>query len=149
MAFFRTALLLGTTLSFAGAVPALAQRTVPAAPDAIVYKTALTTKWAREVTPENAEAVQWACFQRGLLVLECGVSEGVRGVSHNDHDCDAFAFWSLSSSTTNRRTSISSTLVLRAVERAGAAGAVAGSQELFERTQHRSKWRAWTGRSRD
>jgi 4-aminobutyrate aminotransferase len=23
-------------------------------------------------TPENAEAVQWACFQRGLLVLECG-----------------------------------------------------------------------------
>jgi 4-aminobutyrate aminotransferase len=25
-------------------------------------------------TPENAEAVQWACFQRGLLVLECGAS---------------------------------------------------------------------------
>ena len=25
-------------------------------------------------TPEHAEAVQWACFQRGLLVLECGVS---------------------------------------------------------------------------
>lgn len=25
-------------------------------------------------TPENAEAVQWGCFQRGLLVLECGRS---------------------------------------------------------------------------
>ena len=25
-------------------------------------------------TPEHAEEVQWACFQRGLLVLECGVS---------------------------------------------------------------------------
>jgi 4-aminobutyrate aminotransferase len=25
-------------------------------------------------TPEHAEAVQWACFQRGLLVLECGRS---------------------------------------------------------------------------
>ena len=25
-------------------------------------------------TPDHAEAVQWACFQRGLLVLECGVS---------------------------------------------------------------------------
>jgi len=25
-------------------------------------------------TPEHAEGVQWACFQRGLLVLECGVS---------------------------------------------------------------------------
>jgi 4-aminobutyrate aminotransferase len=25
-------------------------------------------------TPENAEAVQWACFRRGLLVLECGRS---------------------------------------------------------------------------
>jgi 4-aminobutyrate aminotransferase len=25
-------------------------------------------------TPEQAEEVQWACFQRGLLVLECGVS---------------------------------------------------------------------------
>jgi 4-aminobutyrate aminotransferase len=25
-------------------------------------------------TPELAEAVQWACFQRGLLVLEAGVS---------------------------------------------------------------------------
>ncbi len=25
-------------------------------------------------TPQRAEAVQWACFQKGLLVLECGVS---------------------------------------------------------------------------
>jgi 4-aminobutyrate aminotransferase len=25
-------------------------------------------------TPDHAEEVQWACFQRGLLVLECGVS---------------------------------------------------------------------------
>jgi 4-aminobutyrate aminotransferase len=25
-------------------------------------------------TAEHAEEVQWACFQRGLLVLECGVS---------------------------------------------------------------------------
>ena len=25
-------------------------------------------------TPERAEAVQWACFERGLLVLECGKS---------------------------------------------------------------------------
>jgi 4-aminobutyrate aminotransferase len=25
-------------------------------------------------TPEHAKEVQWACFQRGLLVLECGVS---------------------------------------------------------------------------
>ena len=25
-------------------------------------------------TMDHAEAVQWACFQRGLLVLECGVS---------------------------------------------------------------------------
>ena len=25
-------------------------------------------------TPELTEAVQWACFQRGLLVLEAGVS---------------------------------------------------------------------------
>ena len=25
-------------------------------------------------TPEHAEEVQWAAFQRGLLVLECGVS---------------------------------------------------------------------------
>ena len=25
-------------------------------------------------TPEHAEDVQWACFERGLLVLECGVS---------------------------------------------------------------------------
>ena len=25
-------------------------------------------------TPDNADAVQWACFQRGLLVLECGKS---------------------------------------------------------------------------
>jgi 4-aminobutyrate aminotransferase len=25
-------------------------------------------------TPEHAEEVQWVCFQRGLLVLECGVS---------------------------------------------------------------------------
>jgi 4-aminobutyrate aminotransferase len=25
-------------------------------------------------TPANAEAVEWACFQRGLLVLECGKS---------------------------------------------------------------------------
>ena len=25
-------------------------------------------------TAEIAEAVQWACFQRGLLVLECGSS---------------------------------------------------------------------------
>ena len=25
-------------------------------------------------TPEHAEAVQWECFQKGLLVLECGVS---------------------------------------------------------------------------
>ena len=25
-------------------------------------------------TPGHAEEVQWACFQRGLLVLECGVS---------------------------------------------------------------------------
>jgi 4-aminobutyrate aminotransferase len=24
--------------------------------------------------PDHAEEVQWACFQRGLLVLECGVS---------------------------------------------------------------------------
>ena len=23
-------------------------------------------------TPDHAEEVQWACFQRGLLVLECG-----------------------------------------------------------------------------
>jgi 4-aminobutyrate aminotransferase len=25
-------------------------------------------------TPEHAEEAQWACFERGLLVLECGVS---------------------------------------------------------------------------
>ena len=25
-------------------------------------------------TAEHAEAVQWACFERGLLVLECGKS---------------------------------------------------------------------------
>ncbi|HEY8989396.1 MAG TPA: aminotransferase class III-fold pyridoxal phosphate-dependent enzyme, partial [Candidatus Limnocylindrales bacterium] len=25
-------------------------------------------------TAEHAEEVQWACFERGLLVLECGVS---------------------------------------------------------------------------
>ena len=25
-------------------------------------------------TPQHAEEVQWACFERGLLVLECGVS---------------------------------------------------------------------------
>jgi 4-aminobutyrate aminotransferase len=25
-------------------------------------------------TAEHAEAVQWACFQKGLLVLECGKS---------------------------------------------------------------------------
>jgi len=25
-------------------------------------------------TADDAEAVQWACFQRGLLVLECGRS---------------------------------------------------------------------------
>ena len=25
-------------------------------------------------TPEHAEEVQWACFERGLLVLECGRS---------------------------------------------------------------------------
>ncbi|MBM7406577.1 MULTISPECIES: sugar-binding domain-containing protein [Sphingomonas] len=66
MAFFRTALLLGTTLSFASGVPALAQRTVPAAPDAIVYKTALTTKWGREVTPENA----WRSYPRPQRVRD-------------------------------------------------------------------------------
>ena len=26
-------------------------------------------------TGEHAEEVQWACFERGLLVLECGTSE--------------------------------------------------------------------------
>ena len=25
-------------------------------------------------TAEHAEEVQWACFERGLLVLECGKS---------------------------------------------------------------------------
>ena len=25
-------------------------------------------------TPDHAEEVQWACFERGLLVLECGHS---------------------------------------------------------------------------
>jgi 4-aminobutyrate aminotransferase len=25
-------------------------------------------------TPDHAEEVQWACFERGLLVLECGKS---------------------------------------------------------------------------
>ena len=34
-------------------------------------------------TAEHAEAVQWACFQRGLLVLECGKSS-VRHVAGAD-----------------------------------------------------------------
>ncbi|MBB3910574.1 glycoside hydrolase family 2 protein [Sphingomonas desiccabilis] len=66
MAFLRATLFLGSALAFVGAMPATAQRTVPAAPDAIVYKTALTTKWGREVTPENA----WRSYPRPQRVRE-------------------------------------------------------------------------------
>lgn len=46
--------------------PAAAQRTMPAAPDAIVYKTALTTRWGREVTPDNA----WRSYPRPQRVRD-------------------------------------------------------------------------------
>ena len=65
MVFSRT-LLLGSALALVAAVPAAAQRTVPATPEAIVYKTALTTRWGQAVTPENA----WRSYPRPQRVRD-------------------------------------------------------------------------------
>jgi beta-galactosidase/beta-glucuronidase len=66
MVISRATLFLGSAVALAIAAPVAAQRTVPAAPDAIVYKTALTTKWGREVTSENA----WRSYPRPQRVRD-------------------------------------------------------------------------------
>lgn len=66
MVFSRTTLLLGSGVALAVGLPAYAQRTVPAAPDAMVYKTALVTKWGKAVTPENA----WRSYPRPQRVRD-------------------------------------------------------------------------------